>query len=184
MAVVSIKNKTKSGSLLVGNEAFYPDAFESIATVTVGSGGSASAEFTSIPSTYAHLQIRFFVADTSTNHNFLLTTNSSSATRGHQLMGDGATATSDGSWTSGIIYSQRTNTGQFVGVVDILDYANTNKNKTVRCLAGGDKNGAGRVNLTSNFRDSTTAISSLSFAFSTGNIPQYSHFALYGIKGA
>ena len=162
-----------------------PYAFESIATVTVGSGGSASAEFTSIPSTFTHLQVRFFVADTATNHNFLLTTNSSSATRGHQLMGDGASATSDGTYTQGIIYSQRTNTGQFAGVVDILDYANTNKNKTVRCLAGGDKNGAGRINLTSNFRDNTSAISSLSFAFSdSANIPQYSHFALYGIKGA
>jgi hypothetical protein len=30
--------------------------FESIATVTVGSGGSAVISFTSIPSTYAHLQ--------------------------------------------------------------------------------------------------------------------------------
>lgn len=32
--------------------------FESIATVTVGSGGASSIEFTSIPGTYQHLQIR------------------------------------------------------------------------------------------------------------------------------
>jgi hypothetical protein len=32
--------------------------FESIATVSVGSGGAADVEFTSIPATYTHLQIR------------------------------------------------------------------------------------------------------------------------------
>ena len=33
-------------------------SYESIATVTVGSGGAANVEFTSIPGTYTHLQIR------------------------------------------------------------------------------------------------------------------------------
>ena len=32
--------------------------FESISTVSVGSGGAANVEFTSIPATYTHLQIR------------------------------------------------------------------------------------------------------------------------------
>ena len=33
-------------------------SYESIATVTVGSGGAANVEFTSIPADYTHLQIR------------------------------------------------------------------------------------------------------------------------------
>jgi hypothetical protein len=32
--------------------------YESIATVSVGGGGAADVEFTSIPGTYTHLQIR------------------------------------------------------------------------------------------------------------------------------
>ena len=58
MAVISLKNKLKSGSLLVGNEYYNPTEFESIATVTVGSGGSSTISFTSIPGTYKHLQVR------------------------------------------------------------------------------------------------------------------------------
>ncbi len=34
------------------------NSYESIATVNVGSSGSSFVEFTSIPSTYKHLQIR------------------------------------------------------------------------------------------------------------------------------
>ena len=33
-------------------------SYESIQTVTVGLGGAANVEFTSIPATYTHLQIR------------------------------------------------------------------------------------------------------------------------------
>ena len=35
------------------------NSYESIATVTVGSGGSSSLTFSSIPATYTHLQIRY-----------------------------------------------------------------------------------------------------------------------------
>ena len=59
MAVVSIKNKLRRGNLLVGNDPYIPTDYESIATVSVGSGGAADVEFTSIPGTYTHLQIRW-----------------------------------------------------------------------------------------------------------------------------
>jgi hypothetical protein len=36
--------------------------YESIATVTVGSGGAANVEFTSIPATYTHLQLRLLAS--------------------------------------------------------------------------------------------------------------------------
>ena len=38
------------------------NSFESIQTVTVGSGGQSSISFSSIPSTYKHLQLRCFAA--------------------------------------------------------------------------------------------------------------------------
>ena len=38
--------------------------FESIATVSVGSGGAANVEFTSIPATFTHLQIRAILKTT------------------------------------------------------------------------------------------------------------------------
>lgn len=176
----------KSRSLLAGNAAYNPGATFLIDSVTVGAGGVSTVSFSSIPSTYQHLQLRGFIADNATNGNFALKYNGSYATFGHQLQGDGTSAIGDsyGSTSAGLIYAQRTNTGQFVFVTDILDYANPNKNKTARSLAGGDNNGAGRINLASNFINSTSAITSLDLYFSTGTIPQYSKISLYGYMGS
>lgn len=159
-------------------------SFESIATVTVGSGGSASVSFSSIPATYTHLQIRGFVADNATNCNFYMSFNGNTATNGHAVYGEGGNPVSYDNSSPGLIYGQRTNTGQFVFITDLLDYTNANKNKTIRTLAGGDANGAGRVGLYSGFINNTAAITSLSIAPNTSNFPQYSVVSLYGIKGA
>ena len=82
MAIRSLKTNSFSRSLLTGNTAFMPGSYESIATVSVGSGGTSSADFTSVPSTYTHLQIRYttyasngsylsiqFNGDTGTNYS-------------------------------------------------------------------------------------------------------------------
>jgi hypothetical protein len=68
-------------------------------------------------------------------------------------------------------------------VLDILDYANTNKFKTVRSLTGVDANGSGFVALMSGLYRSTTAITSIKL-FSTygSNWTSTSTFALYGVK--
>jgi hypothetical protein len=81
--------------LLAGNAAFIPTAYESIATVTVGSGGIADFTFTSIPSTYTHLQIRAYWGFTDTGNNTWLNTrfNSDSGTNYayHSLRANGST---------------------------------------------------------------------------------------------
>ena len=59
MAIRSLKTGSFSRSTQVGNSIILPGDYESIATVTVGAGGSSSVTFSSIPSTYTHLQIRF-----------------------------------------------------------------------------------------------------------------------------
>ena len=69
-------------------------------------------------------------------------------------------------------------------VVDVLDYANTNKYKTVRTLGGKDLNGSGQEGLYSNLWKNTNAITDITLKVVGGsNFVQYSHFALYGIKG-
>lgn len=156
--------------------------FVSIATVTVGSGGSTSITFSGIPSTYKHLQIRGMGYFT-TNENIYVLTNGNSGTKGHSLMGDGTTVTSD-YFNDNYIYSHRATTGRFAFITDILDYSTTTKNKTIRSLAGGNDNGTGRIALTSGFYNSTSAITSLTLVgSSSGSFTQYSSFALYGIQG-
>lgn len=174
-------------------------AYESIATTTVGSGGTSSISFSSIPSTYTHLQIRAFVkagsgggsdgqamirvgngsVDTASNYSY------------HSVYGTGASAAANNSgtgqnaWYPYAIPDSSTTSVFAAWVVDILDYANTNKYKTIRALAGFDTNNTGscEVNLSSANWRSTSAINIITWAPSPASWVQYSHFALYGIKG-
>jgi hypothetical protein len=170
-------------------------SYESIATVTVGSGGAANVEFTSIPSTYTHLQIRAISRSTAstTNTGVKATFNSASTNYYalHQLYGDGSSAIAGANPASSYIVTGH-QTGASASsnifgtmVMDVLDYANTNKNKTVRTFTGYDANGSGLILFRSSLWMNTNAITSISFSSeAAGNIAQYSHFALYGIKGA
>jgi hypothetical protein len=66
-------------------------------------------------------------------------------------------------------------------VTDIIDYANTNKYKTLRSLGGTDRNGTGEIQLASGLWMNTTAISSIQIT--TGaNFTTTTQFALYGVK--
>jgi len=164
-------------------------SFESIATVTVGSGGSSSVTFSSIPSTYTHLQIRA-IMKLSTADNLILRMNSDTGTNysWHYLFGSGSSASAAaGTSDTSIIGTYDPNVANTYAAVvfDILDYANTNKYKTTRLLTGIDTNGGGNVALYGGLWRNTSAITSLTFSsFGSYNFSQYSHFALYGIKAA
>lgn len=186
----------KSRSMLAGNTAYQPPdwAFNSIATVTVGSGGASSATFSSIPSTYSHLQIRALVRGTraATYDSFFVRFNGDTGSNytQFQLEGSGSAVAASGSEAGGQnaawlgYLPASTNTANVFGssVVDIVDYKSTSKYKTVRTLAGSDNNGGGYIVLYSNVWLSTSAINSITITGQNANLAQYSSFALYGIK--
>ena len=195
---MSIKRFTRSSivdnygyqSMLAGNTPTVY-AYDSIQTVTVGSGGQATISFTSIPATYTHLQIRAIVrtARASTADYLYVRYNSDTATNysAHEVAGDGTSASAYGLSTVARMQidtfpAASATAGMFGAfVLDLLDYANTNKYKTVRAIGGNDNNSTqGTVAFRSNNWRSTSAVSSISLA---GNFAQYSSFALYGIKG-
>jgi len=191
MAISSMKTGLIKRSLLVGNPSFIPTSYESIATVTVGSGGSATVSFTSIPSTYTHLQLRWIGRNTSTNSTIVkIGFDSADTTYWHLLYGDGgsagASAESEANPRIGNIpLSSQTASAFGAGITDILDYTNTNKYKTLRSLAGYDVNGSGGyVLMYSGLWKSTAAITTMTISAGANNFAQYSQFALYGIKGA
>jgi hypothetical protein len=174
-----------------GGAAAAASSYESIATTTVGSGGAASITFSSIPSTYTHLQIRFiargadggaiytqFNGDTGANYS------------SHNINGNGSTVIAQAQTSTAnplIIRNGGISTTANIfsaGIVDILDYANTSKNKTLRSLAGQDLNGSGLIEFASNARYNTAAITSITLTHNGSGFTQYSSFALYGIKGA
>jgi hypothetical protein len=67
-------------------------------------------------------------------------------------------------------------------IIDILDYANTNKFKTTRTLHGYDLNGSGLIQYFSGNWRSTSAISTIRLFPGNNALAQYSSFALYGVK--
>jgi len=162
------------------------NSYESIATVNAS--GTATITFSSIPATFKHLQLRFSTI-CSAAPTIQLSSNISLGTNTHQLIGDGSSAIARNSGVGpyGLYLPSDTGLGMSannpgVGIIDLLDYQNTNKNKTVRCLYGCDGNGTGVINFLSVFWNSTTAISSLTLTVGSGNFTS-GPFALYGIKG-
>lgn len=186
MPILGIFDSSKTGNLST-------TAFESIATVTLGSS-SSSINFTSIPSTYQYLQLRItgrggraLFLD-----NILMSFNNDSSTSNywnHGLYGDGSTVSPSNDGTSYILmYSLAgANAGSNIFgtmIVDIIDYANTNKNKTVKFLGGIDNNGTGIMSFGGGAWFSTQAINSIQMSLSTGSSFQTgTQAALYGIKG-
>tara|TARA_R110000822_G_C15023053_1_gene463332 strand:- start:46 stop:603 length:558 start_codon:yes stop_codon:yes gene_type:complete len=163
--------------------------YDSIATVTVGSPVS-SISFSSIPATYKHLQIRSIGRSVSTNHSINLNFNgdTTSTAYWHMLYGTGSSANAYAVSTAYMFagYQGRSTDAANIfsaNVTDILDYANTNKYKTIRTLGGYDTNGSGELGLSSGSWASTSAVTSI--VLTTGNaanFAQYSSFALYGVK--
>jgi len=180
----------------ISGHLFAPSgAYDSIATTTLSST-TGTITFSSIPATYTHLQIRImsrstrsqtgdyiamqFNADTGSNYAY------------HGITGDGSAASAFGLASQTFMDIERaaaaTATASVFGVsvIDILDYANTNKYKTMRCLGGFDNNGSGEIYLTSGLWQNSNAITSITLKAQSGtsSFVQYSSFALYGIKGA
>jgi hypothetical protein len=179
-----------SNSALVG----ITGDFESIATIT-STGSAGNLVFSSIPGTYKHLQIRGILRTNDggafNNQGLRFNSDSTSSYAFHTLAGNGTTTSSgaNNSFTSINDFmrgaSDSLTAGIFgVAVIDILDYANTNKYKTVRVLQGGDANGSGTVGLTSGLWMKTDAITSITILPSGGTAIANSTFALYGIRTA
>jgi hypothetical protein len=162
--------------------------------VTVGSGGQSTVSFTSIPSTYKHLQVRALIKSNSAGvlyMNYSFNGVGGTSYSSHYMYGNGSSAganSGNGPSASSMYldeFPQSSATNIFGScVLDILDYTNTNKYKTTRYLGGADKNGSGGVAMSSGLFMSTNAITQIDFTpQSSAGIAQYSSFALYGIKG-
>jgi hypothetical protein len=163
-------------------------AFESIATPAI-SGSSSFVEFTSIPQTYKHLQIRYSVITNATNADITLTVNgvaSAGSYTYHELRGTGSgTAVANGNNNMGFYYiatNATDGTWPAIGISDIFDYSDTNKITTIRSLSGKDTNGSGTLQILTGMNKVTTAVTSIKFDCNS-TIATNSKIALYGIKG-
>jgi hypothetical protein len=185
-----------------------PSSFESIATANISTETNIIT-FSSIPSTYRHLQLRAvtrsslnntsigqsqykiqFNGDTGANYSW------------HTLLGNGSTVSGNQTGTSqnqipgdqpwGNPNSLGSGRSLSPTIIDILDYQNTNKNKTIRIMMGFDVNSTS-TNQAFTFRSgawyNTSAITSITLdatagAFSDAPFGANTQWALYGIKGS
>ena len=193
----SVKNgRTEYSSFLAGNPAVVPPSYESIATFSVGSGGSSSITFSSIPATFKHLQIRGISRSnngTVANNSIGIRLNSDTGSNynSHFIVGTGGSISSATFGTDSYMYLPTGGGGGASAsvfgalVIDILDYSNASKNKTVRSLSGVDNNDAsGNLRFASGLWMNTNAITTILIDGRGDTFQQYSQFALYGIKGS
>jgi hypothetical protein len=170
-----------------------PNTYTKIAGVTVGSGGSSTISFTSIPSTYTDLLVRISArsatsAGATWNYIEIKPNGSSSNGTWRQLFGSGSSTGSSTLFTGFLAAygNDSSSTSDTFGNSDtiILNYAGSNY-KSMGNDAVTENNGTAAIAsfFATQWAD-TSAITSLSLVFGTGNFAQYSTATLYGIKNS
>jgi large repetitive protein len=168
--------------------------FQSIATITVTSPTQSSIVFNSIPTNLKNLQIRAIHRnDWSINmrEELIMRFNSDSTSGNYEwyyFEGDGsATLGAGGSGSAssigcGVLGGDAMPANTFgYSLIDIYDYNNSNKKKTVKTYSGVENNGGWTWNR-SGIWNSTNAITSITLTSANGkNFKQYTTFALYGM---
>ena len=191
MSITSAKTGATGISLALENNYMEP-----IASALVGAGGTGSIVFNDIPQTYKHLQIRchsqgtysatdydnismYFNGDTGNNYTY------------YNLRSNGSGISSGALASYNRLIAQYTHVAASndnifgASVIDILDYTNTNKYKTMRSIGAADSNGSGGTGISCGMWMNTAPVTSITIF--ENNSPytwnQNSRFSLYGIKG-
>jgi len=202
---VKAVNSTGSGTVSSASNSVtttVPNSYEAIATLN-GTGSSDLITFSSIPSTYKHLQIRGvqvvdygsadygnsgirFNGDTGYNY----TTHTMRGYYDTTANLQGINYTLGGSVNYGMIlgaYLGSNTNIMFPTIIDILNYANTGNRKVAKGWSGttylnNSSANRGFLQTGSTFWDSNAAITSVSLFASNGSWNTKTKFTLYGIK--
>ena len=160
----------------------------------VSTAGSGLVNFTNIPQSFTHLQIRYqgrgsysaatdnfflrFNSDTTgpyyytyTNNNWTSSTSTTSSNGGYMPLGNMPASTSAANYFGG-------------GIIDIYNYTSTSKTKGVKVLWGYDLNGAGQTGHTTGYWVGTAAITNIQFGAASAGDATGAVATLYGIPSA
>lgn len=192
----TIENNVWYKSMLAGNAAFIPSSFDLLETQIL-STTAASVTFTGLDTLaagYKHLQIRMVTSTNGADESLIrmqINSDTGSNYARHFLIGTGS-AVNSAATTSTTALPLGTHATDDVAnsfgasVVDILDFANTNKNTTIRALgghaAGGSLGTFHSIALVSGVFLNTAAVTSLQIFPQTDSFITGSRFSLYGVK--
>jgi hypothetical protein len=162
-----------------------------IASINVGAGGASTMEFTSIPSTYTDLLIKFSGRDNAAavTHNIqMIFNNSSTGYSGKYLLGDGSSASSGGTasptWMQGTYLSGASSTANTYSNLEIYipNYSGST-NKSVSFDTVLENNATLAIaSIWAGLWSNTAAITSIKFTSIDGaTTSQYTTATLYGI---
>jgi hypothetical protein len=169
-----------------------PNTFTLISSVTVGSGGSASIDFTSIPNTYTDLclklSLRNSYAGTYVSGKLTVNSNTSSIYTSKNIAAGGSSVSSNSygpatqmEWGPAGANSLTANTFSNIEMY-FPNYAGSN-NKPISIDGVMETNDASNnaLQFWAGLAATTTAISSIQVTFNAGSWMQYSNAYLYGI---
>ena len=176
--------------------------WESISTQTItnssataGSNVSNTISFTNIPSTYKHLRIQCIMKDTWSASGFgeaymyfnNVVTGNPYAHHWTSISGTTSTSSYLTSRNDGIFFGveprNQDNNAFGTATVEIYDYANTNKAKIIKGVAGAEWGANANVQILSGMSNNTAAINSIQIGPNGYGFQYRSTFALYGMKG-
>jgi len=166
------------------------NTFELIASSTVGSGGAASIDFTSIPSTYTDLVLKVSVRSSTAASYVALKVRyngSASSYTAKQIYGNGSSATSN-NYTDGWVgfmdaASSTANTFSSTEVY-IPNYYSANYKSSSVDFAQEDNATAAIAGMLARLWSDSGAINAIAITPESGNFVQYSTAYLYGVSNA
>lgn len=159
-----------------------------ISKVEVGVGGSSSIDFTSIPSTYTDLILKFSVRDASTTayaNDVNLKINGATTSMSMRMIygtGSATASTTSSNWVANAPASTATSSTFGNGEIYVANYAGSN-NKSLSVDSVTENNATSALAMmTAVLYSSSTAISSLGLTLYGGtSFAQYSNAYLYGV---
>jgi len=173
-----------------------PNTFELIASSTVGAGGAASIDFTSIPSTYTDLCLKFSIRTTRTGSvedavRIQFNASGGTAYTSRMVYGSGTGAGSTNYTSSAYVISFSTSTADATGStfgngeMYIPNYAGSTNKSTSTDLVSENNATAATAGLNAGLWSNTAAINQITITSnSSSNLVQYSTAYLYGVKNA
>ena len=162
-----------------------PNTFTLIASSTVGAGGAASIDFTSIPSTYTDLCLKVSVRSTGVATSLDIALNGSTASFTNKYLQGSGSAASSGSLAryAGLTTGSDLTANTFANCDIYIPNYSGSTNKSFSGDAVQENNATtSYAGLVANLWSNTAAINQITLSNSTGNFAQYSTAYLYGIS--
>jgi len=167
-----------------------PDTFVKIASVTVGSGGASSIDFTSIPSTYTDLCVKVSTRGTYSGNfiNIRMDFNGVSTNQTIRRVGGNGSAASSASLSNfyaGVMPTATATSNTFGNFEFYIPNYAGSTNKSVSMDSVSENNATESYQtLIAGLWSSTAAINRITLYADLDNLVQYSTATLYGIKNS